>query len=173
MKSPMRSWRAKACKAGRNDLRFAPDAEQAIRHYSWPGNVRELENAVERAVILCESPDISAELLGIDIELSDLDVNEFIGLAPQASGSSSSSWRADRRLVAGGLLPALRPGASGPHDRNRAGSQAGGQPQVPVGASSTPGHSATQDRSGQRNANASLRRLWHAGYGECEKTVTS
>lgn len=78
-------------KAGRNDLRFAPDAEQAIRHYSWPGNVRELENAVERAVILCESPDISAELLGIDIELSDLDVNEFIGLAPQASGSSSST----------------------------------------------------------------------------------
>ncbi|MFP3927180.1 MULTISPECIES: sigma-54-dependent transcriptional regulator [unclassified Pseudomonas] len=78
-------------KAGRSDLRFAPDAEQAIRHYSWPGNVRELENAVERAVILCESPDISAELLGIDIELSDLDVNEFIGLAPQASGSSSST----------------------------------------------------------------------------------
>jgi two-component system response regulator HydG len=78
-------------KAGRNDLRFAPDAEHAIRHYSWPGNVRELENAVERAVILCESPDISAELLGIDIELSDLDVNEFIGLAPQTSGSSSST----------------------------------------------------------------------------------
>jgi two-component system response regulator HydG len=78
-------------KAGRNDLRFAPDAEHAIRHYSWPGNVRELENAVERAVILCESPDISAELLGIDIELSDLDVNGFIGLAPQTSGSSSST----------------------------------------------------------------------------------
>lgn len=78
-------------KAGRNDLRFAPDAEHAIRHYSWPGNVRELENAVERAVILCESPDISAELLGIDVELSDLDVNEFIGLAPQTSGSSSST----------------------------------------------------------------------------------
>ncbi|HEX8587661.1 sigma-54 dependent transcriptional regulator [Pseudomonas sp.] len=78
-------------KAGRNDLRFAPDAEQAIRHYSWPGNVRELENAVERAVILCESPDISAELLGIDIELSDLDPNEFIGLAPQTGSSASST----------------------------------------------------------------------------------
>ena len=78
-------------KAGRNDLRFAPDAEQAIRQYSWPGNVRELENAVERAVILCESPDISAELLGIDIELSDLDPNEFIGLAPQTGSSASST----------------------------------------------------------------------------------
>jgi len=78
-------------KAGRNDLRFAADAEQAIRHYSWPGNVRELENAVERAVILCESPDISAELLGIDIELSDLDVDEFIGLAPQQAAASSTA----------------------------------------------------------------------------------
>ncbi|TRX72925.1 sigma-54-dependent transcriptional regulator [Pseudomonas mangiferae] len=58
---------------GRADLRFAADAEQAIRHYSWPGNVRELENAIERAAILCESPDISAELLGIDIELDTLD----------------------------------------------------------------------------------------------------
>jgi DNA-binding NtrC family response regulator len=80
-----------SAKAGRNDLRFGPDAEQAIRHYSWPGNVRELENAVERAVILCESPEISADLLGIDIELSDLDVDEFIGLAPQAASSSSTA----------------------------------------------------------------------------------
>jgi DNA-binding NtrC family response regulator len=80
-----------SAKAGRNDLRFGPDAEQAIRHYSWPGNVRELENAVERAVILCESPEISADLLGIDIELSDLDVDEFIGLAPQQPSSSSTA----------------------------------------------------------------------------------
>ncbi|MCS3471173.1 DNA-binding NtrC family response regulator [Pseudomonas sp. JUb42] len=80
-----------SAKAGRNDLRFAADAEQAIRHYSWPGNVRELENAVERAVILCESPEISAELLGIDIELSDLEDDEFIGLAPQQSPANPTS----------------------------------------------------------------------------------
>ncbi|WP_296182143.1 sigma-54-dependent transcriptional regulator [Pseudomonas sp. UBA1879] len=80
-----------SAKAGRTDLRFGPDAEQAIRHYSWPGNVRELENAVERAVILCESPEISADLLGIDIELSDLDVEEFIGLAPQQPSASSTA----------------------------------------------------------------------------------
>jgi two-component system, NtrC family, response regulator HydG len=64
---------------GRNDLSFAPDAEQAIRHYPWPGNVRELENAIERAVILCEGSSISAELLGIDIELDDLQ-DDFGGL---------------------------------------------------------------------------------------------
>ncbi|RAU41363.1 MULTISPECIES: sigma-54 dependent transcriptional regulator [unclassified Pseudomonas] len=80
-----------SAKAGRNDLRFGPDAEQAIRQYSWPGNVRELENAVERAVILCENPEISADLLGIDIELGELDVDEFIGLAPQQPSTSSTA----------------------------------------------------------------------------------
>lgn len=80
-----------SAKVGRTDLKFAPDAEQAIRHYTWPGNVRELENAVERAVILCESPEISAELLGIDIELSDLDDDDFMGLVPQQSSSGSTS----------------------------------------------------------------------------------
>ncbi|WP_297844148.1 sigma-54 dependent transcriptional regulator [Pseudomonas sp.] len=80
-----------SAKVGRTDLKFAPDAEQAIRHYTWPGNVRELENAIERSVILCESPEISAELLGIDIELSDLDDEDFIGLGPQQGSNSSTS----------------------------------------------------------------------------------
>ncbi|MGE4405693.1 sigma-54-dependent transcriptional regulator [Pseudomonas sp.] len=55
------------------ELHFSRDAEQAIRHYHWPGNVRELENAIERAAILSESPEIDADLLGIDIELDGLD----------------------------------------------------------------------------------------------------
>ncbi|QXI27806.1 sigma-54-dependent transcriptional regulator [Pseudomonas vanderleydeniana] len=80
-----------SARIGRNDLKFAADAEQAIRHYSWPGNVRELENAVERAVILCENPEISADLLGIDIELGDLEEEEFIGLAPAPSSAANSS----------------------------------------------------------------------------------
>ncbi|MGO2710660.1 sigma-54-dependent transcriptional regulator [Pseudomonas helleri] len=80
-----------SARIGRTDLKFAPDAERAISHCSWPGNVRELENAVERAVILCESPEISADLLGIDIELSDLQDDDFIGLAPQQSISSGNT----------------------------------------------------------------------------------
>ncbi|MFL6534236.1 MAG: sigma-54-dependent transcriptional regulator, partial [Pseudomonas sp.] len=80
-----------SARINRTDLKFALDAEQAIRHYAWPGNVRELENAVERAVILSESPEISADLLGIDIELSDLDDEEFIGLAPQQGGAANNT----------------------------------------------------------------------------------
>ncbi len=38
----------------RKSLRgFSPQALSCLLRYSWPGNVRELENAVERAVILC------------------------------------------------------------------------------------------------------------------------
>ena len=80
---------ARQCtRMGREPLRFAQDAEQAIRHYPWPGNVRELENAIERAVILCEGAEISADLLGIDIELDDLE--DDFGL-PAASGQASGN----------------------------------------------------------------------------------
>ncbi|MBU3055512.1 sigma-54-dependent transcriptional regulator [Pseudomonas indica] len=75
---------------GRGELRFAHDAEQAIRHYPWPGNVRELENAIERAVILCEGSEISADLLGIDIELDDLDDEDFSD-NPMQQGTNASS----------------------------------------------------------------------------------
>ena len=54
------------------NLRYSKDALLAVEHYSWPGNVREMENAVERAVILCESEEISQELLAIDIDLNQL-----------------------------------------------------------------------------------------------------
>ncbi|OEC58160.1 MULTISPECIES: sigma-54-dependent transcriptional regulator [Pseudomonadaceae] len=84
-----RAFLARQCtRMGRDELRFAHDAEQAIRHYSWPGNVRELENAIERAVILCESPDISADLLGIDIELADLEDDDFLDGPTQATAAS-------------------------------------------------------------------------------------
>jgi DNA-binding NtrC family response regulator len=33
---------------------FAPDAIQALQHYSWPGNIRELRNIVERLLLLAD-----------------------------------------------------------------------------------------------------------------------
>jgi DNA-binding NtrC family response regulator len=47
-------------------LRLTAEAIAAIRAYRWPGNVRELENAIERAAILCEGPDVTWDLLAID-----------------------------------------------------------------------------------------------------------
>ena len=80
-----------SAKMGRTDLRFSYEAAQAISHYTWPGNVRELENAIERAVILCEGTEISVELLGIDIELDDIEDDDFIGMLPSQSAAGTSS----------------------------------------------------------------------------------
>jgi len=51
-------------------LKLSPEAIQAVTTYTWPGNVRELENAIQRAVILCEdATEISHDLLDIDLDL--------------------------------------------------------------------------------------------------------
>jgi DNA-binding NtrC family response regulator len=36
---------------------------QILMDYNWPGNVRELENAVERAVVLANAPEVPAAVL--------------------------------------------------------------------------------------------------------------
>lgn len=54
---------------GKPQLRLSSDAIDTIMAYQWPGNVRELENAMQRAVILCEdSQEIGSHLLSIDAE---------------------------------------------------------------------------------------------------------
>ncbi|MFC3606265.1 sigma-54-dependent transcriptional regulator [Stutzerimonas tarimensis] len=84
---------------GLERLSFARDAQMAILRYSWPGNVRELENAIERAAILCEKPEITAEHLGIDVELEEMDASyEDSGRHPATSDSSSNEPTEDLSL---------------------------------------------------------------------------
>lgn len=61
-----------ANKMGEDNLSFTTHALNTMRRYPWPGNVRELENAIERAVILTEDNNIHTDLLGLDIESSEL-----------------------------------------------------------------------------------------------------
>jgi DNA-binding NtrC family response regulator len=42
---------------------FAPQTLDLMMAYDWPGNVRELENAVERAVVLCNTPLVEVRQL--------------------------------------------------------------------------------------------------------------
>ena len=83
------------CEAlGRPLLKFSPKAIQAITTYVWPGNIRELENAVERAVILCEGEEIDNELLDIDLEL--VDISQIRGRKPERSRSSAVERKENR-----------------------------------------------------------------------------
>jgi DNA-binding NtrC family response regulator len=40
---------------------ISPDALELLMSYHWPGNVRELENAIERAMVLANPPEISGK----------------------------------------------------------------------------------------------------------------
>ncbi len=42
---------------------FAEDALGRIASYRWPGNIRELENVIERSVVLCDGPMLTAKHL--------------------------------------------------------------------------------------------------------------
>jgi DNA-binding NtrC family response regulator len=54
-------------------LSLSSKAIELVTNYQWPGNVRELENAIQRAVILCEdASEISHELLALEIDLTNL-----------------------------------------------------------------------------------------------------
>jgi two-component system response regulator HydG len=44
-----------------------PDALKLLLRYNWPGNIRELENAIERAVLLCEGNEVGVD----DLHLGD------------------------------------------------------------------------------------------------------
>lgn len=48
---------------GKRVKRFSNEAMDELRSHDWPGNIRELENAVERAVILCNGETIRPEHL--------------------------------------------------------------------------------------------------------------
>ena len=50
---------------GLETKQFSGEALQKLISYNWPGNVRELENAIERAVTLCETNIIYPEHLRI------------------------------------------------------------------------------------------------------------
>jgi DNA-binding NtrC family response regulator len=69
-------------------MHFSNEAVETIQAYPWPGNVRELENAIERAVVLAESDEISVDLLAIDNGPIDYTEND-------SDADSSDSGRTD------------------------------------------------------------------------------
>ena len=48
---------------GRNIDGISEQALKVLSAYDWPGNVRELENVIERAVVLCDAPQVDVRHL--------------------------------------------------------------------------------------------------------------
>jgi len=67
----------------KNITRVSEETKKYLMNYSWPGNIRELKNIAERVSILCESDNVTPELLPdkivnhINTDISE-DENEFI-----------------------------------------------------------------------------------------------
>lgn len=59
---------------GRNIKGFSAEASAAIESYDWPGNIREMENKIKRAVIMCESKQITPEDIALP-QHEDLSIN--------------------------------------------------------------------------------------------------
>ncbi len=51
----------------RTPLRVTPEALRPLMDYDWQGNVRELENVIERAVVLATGPNLTPDLLPVDL----------------------------------------------------------------------------------------------------------
>ncbi len=76
-----------ARQTGRRLTGYTPEAGLALARHAWPGNLRELRNAVERAAILAEGPEIG---------LADLPER----LLPQGPGPGPASGSGSGQAIA-------------------------------------------------------------------------
>ncbi len=59
--------RKHSANSGGKPMKVSNDARRMLMDYSWPGNVRQLESAIERALLLAESDEITVEDLPMEI----------------------------------------------------------------------------------------------------------
>ncbi len=99
-----------AKRIGSGDRTLTPEAKKAMAVYDWPGNVRELQNAIERAVIVSRSNQITPDELPLQIPrvqaastsqtLADIEKNAILQALTANQG--------DRRKTAEQLQISLR-----------------------------------------------------------------
>jgi len=71
---------------GRDNLSLSAPAKRMLELYSWPGNVRELENIIQRAVLLADGDEISAQ----DLELDSHQAGQISAVNPQITQISET-----------------------------------------------------------------------------------
>jgi DNA-binding NtrC family response regulator len=81
---------------------IADDALRLLKSYPWPGNVRQLENAVFRAVVLCDGPELTvAEFPQIAAHVTGYDVVQ----PPPAPSLKQMAFKGRALLGAEDIIP--------------------------------------------------------------------
>jgi two-component system response regulator FlrC len=117
---------------GQPEARLSNEARDRLRRYQWPGNVRELENAVQRALLLCDGVWLRPEHFALDFDSDRLtpsdsvrtfesepaSVDAFPSTHDSSLKTSSSSLDAASHLdsVNGGSPGSLAKGSAPPID---------------------------------------------------------
>ncbi len=102
----VRHFTARICleEGRRNITGIRNDALSMLEAYDWPGNIRQLENAIFRAVILCDREELTIEefpqiamSMGVEVETEEVgsvhqlgDVSQLVPIAPDAPEANSN-----------------------------------------------------------------------------------
>jgi len=105
------SSRSSSSEWGSGPKRLTAEAQSVLSHYDWPGNVRELQNAIERALIMARSDEITPVDLPVQIPRPSAQVEATDTLADiekMAILRALESNQGDRRRTAEQLNISLR-----------------------------------------------------------------
>lgn len=90
---------------------FSPEAEALLTGYDWPGNVREVKNAIQRAMILEDGPEIRPTYLPLQAGAEGpMRLDTAFPDAEPPRNEAGANWR---RLPNGRCVPDLTIPASG------------------------------------------------------------
>jgi DNA-binding NtrC family response regulator len=103
-----RAFVTQACAdTGHSELTISERAMELLETYHWPGNIRELKNVVERAVVLCDGPEIQPE---------HLPVEKMAGVADSLAATSSQVASERRALYDSNPASSASASAGGEED---------------------------------------------------------
>jgi DNA-binding NtrC family response regulator len=93
-----------AAEEGKRITGLSEEAVRLLKSYPWPGNVRQLENAVFRAVVLADGPELTvAEFPQIAAHVTGFEAS--VPAAPSPANAKKPAFTGPALLGAEGLIP--------------------------------------------------------------------